>query len=67
MAKKDDSRFVVVHKDTMMDSGGGEAIRIIVDRLTGVQYLSDRYGPGNGLTVLVDQDGKPLLYQPPSE
>ena len=33
--------------------------RIIVDKETGVLYLNRYYG----VTVLLDQDGKPLLYE----
>ncbi|MGX8699320.1 MAG: DUF6440 family protein [bacterium] len=34
---------------------------IIVDKETGVQYLLAGRGDYSGLTVMVDQDGKPLL------
>lgn len=33
-----------------------------VDTQTGVQYLFRGYGESGGLTVLVDAEGKPLLY-----
>lgn len=36
-------------------------LRILRDNETGVQYLLLQEGYGAGLTVLVDQDGKPLL------
>ncbi len=34
---------------------------VIVDRLTGVNYLFIRTGDSGGLTVLVDENGKPLV------
>ena len=36
---------------------------IWVDRETGVQYLWHADGYAGGLTVLVDAEGKPLLYR----
>lgn len=42
-------------------SGLMEGTQIIVDTKTGVQYLMAFYGEAGGLTVLVGQDGKPLL------
>lgn len=36
---------------------------IITDTKTGVQYLAWRYTNGDGLEVLVDRDGKPLLAE----
>ena len=53
MAEK---RFEEVYKQGVM---GG--LRILCDNETGVQYLLLQEGYGAGLTVLVDQDGKPLL------
>lgn len=36
-------------------------ITVITDKKTGVQYLFVKRGYGAGLTILVDEDGKPLL------
>lgn len=36
---------------------------VIRDNETGVLYMSYQEGYGMGLTVLVDQDGKPLVDQ----
>lgn len=36
---------------------------VIVDRLTGVCYLWRKTGYGAGMTVLLDADGTPLLYE----
>ncbi|WP_155287492.1 DUF6440 family protein [Lacticaseibacillus zhaodongensis] len=45
---------------------GGRRLNVIVDRKTRVQYIvfNGYMGTvnGSGVTVLVDQDGKPLLY-----
>ena len=49
-----------------VDSEGGgfkSSNQIWVDRETGVQYLWHTDGYAGGLTVLVDAEGKPLLYR----
>lgn len=58
MAKKD-SRFVKV----LEDGGFISSSEIWVDTQTGVQYLFHFNGNAAGLTVLVDAEGKPLLYR----
>ena len=58
MAKKD-SRFVKV----LEDSGFISSSEIWVDTQTGVQYLFHFDGSAAGLTLLVDAEGKPLLYR----
>jgi len=50
-----EKRFEVVYKQNSIMT----TVRILVDRETGVQYLLSTYGQ----TMLVDKDGKPLLYQ----
>ena len=62
-------RFIYVYQQQKGVFSPEAGIKIIVDRATGVQYLwhasqAAHTGMG-GLTVLVDQNGKPLLYQPP--
>ena len=57
MAK--DKRFTTVYAQGAL---GG--LEIWVDTETSVQYLFRLSGYGGGLTVLVDQEGKPLLYKP---
>ena len=57
MAK--DKRFTKVYAQGAL---GG--LEIWVDTETSVQYLFIQSGYGGGLTVLVDQEGKPLLYKP---
>ena len=58
MAQKD-SRFVKV----LEDSGFISSSEIWVDTQIGVQYLFHFNGNAAGLTVLVDAEGKPLLYR----
>lgn len=58
MAKKE-QRFIKV----MEDSGFISSSEVLVDTQTGVQYLFHFDGSAAGLTVLVDADGKPLLYR----
>ena len=58
MAKKED-RFIKVTEEGGF-LGGNE---IWVDTRTGVQYLYHTVANSGGLTVLVDAEGKPLLYR----
>lgn len=51
-----EDRFEIVYRQ-----GFVEGARIVVDKETGVQYLLAHWTSIGGLTVLVDQDGKPLL------
>ena len=50
------NRFIIGDREGVM-----KGTRIIVDTETGVQYLMVYWSYTSGLTVLVDQDGKPLL------
>lgn len=54
-----DSRFKIIN-DT--NDGLGYS-QIIVDTETGVMYLFRGAGYRGGLTVMVDADGKPLIYE----
>lgn len=36
---------------------------ILVDKETRVMYLFAKYGYGAGLEVMVDEEGKPMLYE----
>ena len=54
MAKHDD-RFIKVHSEAM----GGRMI--LVDKVTGVNYLFVSVGYGGGLTPLLDREGKPII------
>ena len=54
--EKKEKRFVRVHTD-----GAFSGVEVIVDKLTGVNYLYRQSGYSGGLTVLVDADGKPIV------
>ena len=56
MAKE--KRFEKVHSD-----GAMSGCEIWVDTQTGVQYLVHVAGSGAAMTVLVDAEGKPILYR----
>ena len=45
------------------EQGGfvNESIKIIVDKETGVNYIWVQSGYAGGLTVLVDENGKPVV------
>ncbi len=59
MTKKE-RRFEVVFKDgsAMLDEGMRQ---IIVDKETGVHYLSWKAGYGAGITPLLDSEGKVVI------
>ena len=59
MAKKKDGRFVKVLEEGCL-LGGSE---IWVDTQTGVQYLYHCAGNSGGMCMLVDAEGRPLLYR----
>ena len=50
-----DNRFIKIY------SQGGGAVKIFVDRETGVNYLFCQSGYAGGLTPLLDKDGKPVI------
>ena len=60
MKRRVDDRFFKLYSQ-----GGGlnAGSQIWVDRETGVQYLWHADGYAGGLTVLLDAEGKPLLYK----
>ena len=46
------------------DSGkSSDGYFILVDKETRVMYLFVKYGYGAGLEVMVDEEGKPMLYE----
>ena len=57
MAKKE-QRFIKVMEESAFISSN----EVLVDTQTGVQYLYHAVGNSGGLTLLVDAEGKPLLY-----
>ena len=60
MAKKD-KRFQVVHRESPAGGMMMETV-ILVDTFTGVLYLQAVNGYGGGLTPLLGQDGKPVIW-----
>ena len=64
MAKKED-RFI----KTVVDNGGfsDNYMAIYVDKQTGVNYLFSSYGNAGGLTVLLNQDGTPVVTPVPNQ
>ena len=60
MAKKD-KRFQVVHRESPAGGMMMETV-ILVDTVTGVLYLQVVNGYGGGLTPLLGQDGKPVIW-----
>ncbi len=55
MAKKE-KRFQEIYTE-----GKVNGARILLDRKTGVHYLYVNNGYGGGLTVLLDEEGKPVI------
>lgn len=53
-----DNRFIQIYNQSSNDG-----FRIYYDKKTKVMYLVSDIYKGGGITVLVDRDGKPLLYE----
>ena len=51
-----EKRFEVVFSQGTMD-----VVRILVDQVTGVNYLQACNGYAGGLTTLLDREGKPVI------
>ncbi len=49
-------RFITIYKQ-----GRVQCIKILVDTETGVHYLYTNNGYAGGLTVLLDEQGKPVI------
>lgn len=54
---ENNKRFEVIHKESSI----GEGCKIFVDKETGVNYLFIWAGYAGGLTLLVDNEGKPIV------
>ena len=59
--KKEQDRFIITYKQSSFST----ETRILVDRETGVNYLSAWEAGGVGLTPLLDRDGKPIVTAVP--
>lgn len=53
-----DDRFIQIYSQYSKDG-----FRIYYDKKTKVMYLVSTMYDGGGITVLVNKDGKPLLYE----
>ena len=58
--ENNNGRFIVQEKSgsQLKDSG---LVQVIVDRVTGVNYLWIKSGYAGGITPLLDADGKPII------
>jgi len=52
----DEKRFVKIYSDGFFGSN-----EILVDKVTGVNYLYHAAGNAGGLTVLLNRDGTPVV------
>lgn len=56
MSKKEKERFKKVFSQGVWD-----IVEIWIDQETGVNYLFHENGNAGGMTILVDQEGKPII------
>lgn len=56
---QDGGKFKLIGGTNTMNDG----YFILVDKETRVMYLFAKYGYGAGLEVMVDEEGKPMLYE----
>lgn len=65
-SEKLDNRFDLISSEKIKDgTNNGITLRVLVDKETKVMYLlTEKFqsGYGVGLQVMVDKDGKPLIY-----
>lgn len=59
MARK--KRFEVIQSESP-EGGFAMAAVVLLDTVTGVQYLHLTNGYGGGMTPLLDSDGKPVIW-----
>ena len=59
----DEKRFIITYKQGGFSS---PAVKILVDRVTGVNYLWTESGYAGGLTVLLNRDGTPVITPVPN-
>lgn len=58
MKMNNNKRFELVEKESVGLQGNNY---IIVDKVTGVNYLFIKHGYSGGLTPLLDENGKPVV------
>ena len=60
----EEKRFIVTYKQGgFVDPG----VKILVDRVTGVNYMWTESGYAGGLTPLLNRDGTPVITPVPKE
>lgn len=59
----DESRFVLVDEYRAKSNSTSQAAYVLADRETGVCYLLVVESQGSGLTIMVDSEGKPLIWE----
>ena len=62
VTEKSESRFVEIYSSPAYNTRE-TGFKIYYDKETKVQYLEKIIDKGCGLTVMIDQEGKPLLYE----
>ena len=62
VTEKSESRFVEIYSSPAYNTRE-TGFKIYYDKETKVMYLISDIYKGGGITVLVDRDGKPLLYE----
>ena len=60
----DEKRFVVTYKQGGFANPG---VKILVDKVTGVNYVWTESGYAGGLTVLLNRDGTPVVTPVPND
>ena len=60
----DEKRFVVTYKQGGFANPG---VKILVDKVTGVNYMWAESGYAGGLTPLLNRDGTPVVTPIPKE
>ena len=57
------ARFIVVHHELITDTNDIMRIKILVDTETRVMYMYTTGAQESRLTVLVDKEGNPMLWE----
>lgn len=67
ISEKETERFVLISKQKIDDNSiNGITINLLVDKETKVMYVFTtkyQHGYGAGMEVLVDENGKPVIYE----
>lgn len=55
-------RFEIIHSESPEGGGMVMSVTILLDTMTGVQYVQLLNGYGGGMTPLLDKDGQPIIW-----